>query len=269
MVSRVSPTERKPRKLWWLVGVMVFAFFVLVQMPAAWIVHKYAPQQTYLQYVSGSLWQGSAVWQLPVRNTATAVPPLSGTVQWQWQPWRLLLGKFGADIRVQSAQTRLSGQLHMGSRSWSVYELSGKISPETMTAIAPWQFPDTSIVLNQVTLQRTQHGFIDADGQLSWSGGQLGYPSAGKTYRINLPAMHGQLSSEKKGDTQRLHLSLLDSQDKRLGEFYVDEQNMLDVALTQRLLQYMPEYKGQAPQDTAVVTIRQPLSSGLSATGGH
>lgn len=40
---------------------------------------------------------------------------------------------------------------------------------------------------------------------------------------------------------------------------------MLDVSLTQRLLENMPEYSGQAPQDTPVVSVRQPLLSGLGA----
>ena len=41
--------------------------------------------------------------------------------------------------------------------------------------------------------------------------------------------------------------------------------NMLDVSLTQRLLESMPEYTGQAPQDTPVVSVRQPLLNGLGA----
>lgn len=41
----------------------------------------------------------------------------------------------------------------------------------------------------------------------------------------------------------------MNNQDKRLGDLYIDGDNMLDVSLTQRLLENMPEYKGQAPQD--------------------
>ena len=41
---------------------------------------------------------------------------------------------------------------------------------------------------------------------------------------------------------------------------------MLDVSLTQRLLENMAEYKGEAPQDTPVVSVRQPLLAGLGVT---
>ena len=38
-LSASSP--KRPRKLWWLVGLVVFALFAVLQMPAAWIVEKF------------------------------------------------------------------------------------------------------------------------------------------------------------------------------------------------------------------------------------
>ena len=49
-------------------------------------------------------------------------------------------------------------------------------------------------------------------------------------------------------------------QGQRLGDLYLDNDNMVDVALTQRLLKKMPEYKGQGADDSVVVSIRQPLA---------
>ena len=82
-VPQVSASSQKyPRKLWWLVGLTLFALFALLQMPAAWMIEKYAPNSPYVQHVSGNLWQGSTVWQLPQSAT-----PLTGTADWSWQPW--------------------------------------------------------------------------------------------------------------------------------------------------------------------------------------
>ncbi|WP_201511153.1 type II secretion system protein N [Psychrobacter alimentarius] len=266
-----ASSHKRPRKLWWLVGFILFALFAILQMPASWLLEKYAPDTPYVQHVSGNLWQGSAIWQIPV-----SAIPLTGTAEWSWQPWYLLLGKLGADVDIQADQTRLNGQVKIGLNSWQVDNMSGKIAPETLASVVDWQLPNTPIQVNNVSLQRqsgsnaadnesnkTQAGFTQADGQLTWVGGEVGYPSGGKVFYITMPVMRAELSAEQKNNQNLLHINLLNNQDKRLGDLYIDGDMMLDVSLTQRLLENMPEYKGQAPQDTPVVSVRQPLSAGL------
>jgi general secretion pathway protein N len=149
--------------------------------------------------------------------------------------------------------------------------MSGKIAAETLVSVVDWQLPNTPIQLNNVSIQRQSAagdksaGFHKADGQLTWVGGEVGYPNAGKILYITMPPMRAQLSSEQKNDNHLLHVNLLNNQDKRLGDLYLDGDNMLDVSLTQRLLENMPEYQGQAPQDTPVISVRQPLLTGLGA----
>lgn len=74
---------------------------------------------------------------------------------------------------------------------------------------------------------------------------------------MTLPPLIGQLSL----DRERLHLAITDSNKGRMGDLYVSPDQMLDVQLTQRLLQNVAGYSGQAGLDTAVVTTRQPISS--------
>jgi general secretion pathway protein N len=250
----------------------LFALFAVLQMPAAWLLEKYAPNTPYVQHVSGNVWQGSAIWQLPVSST-----PLTGMAEWTWQPWQLLTGKLGADVNINSEQTRLEGQVKLGLSSWQVDNMSGKIAPETLASVVDWQLPNTPIQVNAVSLKRqsgdneaansdsakTTAGFSDVEGQLTWVGGEVGYPSGGKVFYITMPALRAELSAEQKNNKNLLHINLLNNQDKRLGDLYLDGDNMLDVSLTQRLLENMPEYKGQAPQDTPVVSVRQPLLTGL------
>ena len=269
-VSELS--HKRPRKLWWLIGFVLFALFAVLQMPAAWLLEKYAPNTPYVQHVSGNVWQGSAIWQLPVSST-----PLTGMAEWTWQPWQLLTGKLGADVNINSEQTRLDGQVKLGFSSWQVDNMSGKIAPETLASVVDWQLPNTPIQVNAVSLKRqsgdneaansdsakTGAGFSDVEGQLTWVGGEVGYPSGGKVFYITMPALRAELSAEQKNNKNLLHINLLNNQDKRLGDLYLDGDNMLDVSLTQRLLENMPEYKGQAPQDTPVVSVRQPLLTGL------
>ena len=272
-----TSSHKRPRKLWWLFGFVLFALFAVLQMPAAWLLEKYAPDTPYVQHVSGNLWQGSAIWQLPVSAT-----PLTGAAEWSWQPWHLLLGKLGAEVDISSEQTRLKGQVKVGSSSWQVQNMSGKIAPETLTSVVDWQLPNAPIQVNNVSLKRQSAangaastssensgknaaGFSEASGQLTWVGGEVGYPSGGKVFYITMPALRAELSAEQKNNKNLLHINLVNNQDKRLGDLYIDGDNMLDVSLTQRLLENMPEYKGQAPQDTPVVSVRQPLLDGLGA----
>ena len=271
-----TSSHKRPRKLWWLLGFIFFALFAVLQMPAAWLLEKYAPDTPYVQHVSGNLWQGSAIWQLPV-STA----PLTGAAEWSWQPWHLLLGKFGAKVDITSEQTRLNGQVKVGSSSWQIQNMSGKIAPETLASVVDWQLPNTPIQVKNISLKRQSAanaastssensgknaaGFREASGQLTWVGGEVGYPSGSKVFYLTMPALRAELSAEQKNSKNLLHINLLNNQDKRLGDLYIDGDNMLDVSLTQRLLENMPEYKGQAPQDTPVVSVRQPLLNGLGA----
>ena len=270
-VPQVSASSQKyPRKLWWLVGLTLFALFALLQMPAAWMIEKYAPNSPYVQHVSGNLWQGSTVWQLPQSAT-----PLTGTADWSWQPWYLLLGKVGAEVDIRSGQTQLEGQVKLGRHSWQVDDMDGTIAPETLTSVVDWQLPNTPIRVNGVSLTRNSSankpttdktmGFSHAEGQLTWVGGEVGYPSGNKVFYITIPAVRGQLSQEQKNNKNVLHINLLNNQDKRLGDLSIDHENMIDVSLTQRLLESMPEYKGKAPQDTEVISVRQPLLTSLGA----
>ena len=191
----------------------------------------------------------------------------------------LFTGKLGADVNIHSSQTRLNGQVKLGLNSWQVDNMSGKIAPETLASMVNWQLPNTLIQVNNVSLTRhsdtsdssnsepakDSSGFSAADGQLTWIGGEVGYPSGDKVFYIKMPTLRAELSTEQKNNQDLLHINLLNNQDKRLGDLYIDSDNMLDVSLTQRLLENMPEYKGQAPQDTPVVSVRQPLLSGLGA----
>lgn len=213
-----ASSHKRPRKLWWLVGLVLFALFAVLQMPAAWLLEKYAPETPYVQHVSGNVWQGSAIWQIPLAAT-----PLIGAADWSWQPWHLLLGRFGAEVNISSEQTRLDGQLKIGINSWQVKDMSGKIAPETLANIVDWQLPNAPIQVNNVSLKRQSGSndesgkntseFIQANGQLTWVGGELGYPSGGKVFYLTIPTLRAELSAEQKNNKNLLHINLVNNQD--------------------------------------------------------
>lgn len=266
----MASVSSRPTKLWWLVGLVLLCLCLVVQLPASWIVQKFAPNNPYLQQISGNLWQGHANWQVVTDPTKT----VTGTVSWHWQPWQLLTGKLSFRTDIRSGKTNLIGNSRFGKNTWQITDFSGKISSDTLKQAVNWQLPDTPITLKEVNIEHTSSGFADAKGTLNWAGGELGYPSGGRVYKITMPQMVGTVSLDKASansqnpqnaqtasNGQRLHLALATPQGQRLGDIYLDNDNMVDVALTQRLLKNMPDYHGQGADDSVVVSLRQPLAS--------
>lgn len=256
-MSLAAQVNRKDTPGWrWLVfACILVVVFVLLQLPAAWILARIAPNHPYLDNVSGNIWHGQGDWHY--QN-------VQGVVTWQVRPWMLLLFRASASVELTAGDAHLDGVVTYGRHRIQVDGLRGRIDPETLRAVMPWQWPASPVVFHDVafTLQDTQ-GFADVGGALSWGGGLLAYPNAGHMERANLPLLLGTLSTDK----DRLHLALTNEQKERMADLYLSPQAagqpqmMLDVQLTQRLLQNVASYHGQAGLDTAVVSSRQPLSS--------
>ena len=223
--------------------------FIILQLPAAWIMARFAPNNPYIDHVTGNIWAGQSDWH---------AQQMQGVLSWQLKPWKLLLLRVAADVEVSIADSQLSGQLTVGRQFWQVEQLSGQISAATLRSVLPWQWPDSPIQINNLGIRLDQKSSFDqVEGRLNWGGGSLGYPFEGRVQRMTLPPLIGQLSL----DRERLHLAITDSNKGRMGDLYVSPDQMLDVQLTQRLLQNVAGYSGQAGLDTAVVTTRQPISS--------
>lgn len=258
--SEQSKEQKKPSVLWWLFAVFLILLFMLVKLPAAWVLQKFLPQQTFVENINGNLYQGQAQIQLPAKMTKNQ-KPVTGVVTWKWRAWEILWITGAADITLSSGNTKLNGKLGVSSGTWQVSGLSGKLSYDLLQKVLPMEFPNTDVTLANIQLKNKYKGekkdWLMADGQITWAGGEIGYVNMGKTYTSNLPAMKGNLSLDK----TKMHLNMLDSDDKRMGDIFLDADGMVDVQLTQRLLLNVKGYKGNAALDTAVVSVRQPLSS--------
>lgn len=244
-----SPTTKRLGKRWWFFAAFCLLVCIVLQLPAAWILARFAPNNPYIDHVTGNIWSGQADWH---------AQQMQGVVSWQLKPLQLLLLRVSADVDVSIADSQLSGQIVVGREFWQVKQLDGQVSAGTLRSVLPWQWPDSPIQINGLGIKVDKKtGFDQVDGQLNWGGGALGYPFEGRVQRAAMPPLVGQLSL----DGERLHLALTDSNRGRMGDVYVSPDQMLDVQLTQRLLQNVAGYRGQAGLDTAVVTTRQPIAS--------
>ena len=72
------------------------------------------------------------------------------------------------------------------------------------------------------------------------------------------------LKSVIKDEGGKLILDVQDQRGQKMANLNIDQSLMLDVQLTQRLLQSVPSYTGKAGLDTYVLSSRQPLLGGGS-----
>ena len=236
---------------WWGFAIVAFLVFVLLQVPASWLIAKFYQNNQILKNVTGNIWKGQADWQKGA---------LRGSIEWRTRPLDLLLLRFGAHVDVRSGQTQMQGIMGYGlGKTVTLKHLQGQVATDTLKHVANWQWPSNSIQLNEVSFKyQPDKGFSKASGNLQWGGGALIYLFAQRQDRMDIPSLTGQM----KDDQGKLVIDLTDQRQQKMANLNLDPNLMLDVQLTQRLLMNVASYTGKAGLDTYVISSRQPLLSG-------
>ncbi|WP_445114720.1 type II secretion system protein N [Acinetobacter sp. WZC-1] len=236
---------------WWVIAIVAFLIFVLLQIPATWLISKFYKDTRALQNVSGNIWQGQADWHQG---------NLRGSVSWRTRPLDLIMLRVGANLEIHSGETQLQGIVGYGlGKKIIIRQMTGQIAPTTLKSLVNWQWPANAIQLSDVQFNFNQEkGFSHADGKLQWGGGELQYTFGQRQDRMNMPSLNGQIADE----SGKLGISIQDQRGQKMANLMLDQSMMLDVQLTQRLLLNVPSYDGKAGLDTYVVTTRQPLLQG-------
>ena len=245
----MGATNKKLR--WWMFAVLSFVIFVLLQVPASWLVAKFYTNNQSLYNVSGNIWQGQADWQQL---------DLQGTVTWKIRPWELLRLRTAANVEIHSGQTKLDGVMAYGfGKTLYIQNLNGTIAPETLSAFAVGQWPQQTIQLKDIDLKyKKTEGFKAADGQLHWLGGEMRYRFGERQELINIPNLQAKLVAEQ----QKMIVDIRDNREQKMLNIVLDPSLMMDIQVTQRMLMNAPSYQGQAALDSYVLSTRQPLFQG-------
>lgn len=238
---------------WLTFAIVTFFIFVVLQVPAAWLIAKFYKNNQVLHNVSGNIWQGSADWKKG---------NLRGSLNWQLRPLDFLLLRLGAHVDVHSGNTKISGvAAYSLAKTLSLKEMQGQLAPETLKKLADWQWPSNPIQFSDVALKyKKEQGFSLADGVMQWSGGELNYTFAQRQERMNVPVLAAKLSA----DAGQLIIDVRDNREQKMINIKLDPILMLDVQLTQRLLLNVPSYEGNAGLDTYVISTRQPLIGAMN-----
>lgn len=245
MIKKSKPT------LWWGIAVVAFLIFVLLQVPASWLISKFYKNNQMLKNVSGNIWQGQADWQKGA---------LRGSVEWNTRPLDLILLRLAANVKVQSGQTELDGIVAYGlGKTVHIKQMNGQVAADTLKNVVNWQWPTNPIQLQELHLNyQPEKGFSKAEGQMQWAGGALIYTFGQRSDRMEVPSLKSLIQA----DAGKLILDVQDQRGQKMANLNLDPNLMLDVQLTQRLLQSVPSYSGKAGLDTYVMSSRQPLMRG-------
>ncbi|MDV7406432.1 type II secretion system protein N [Acinetobacter baumannii] len=236
---------------WWFFALIAFLIFIILQIPATWLISKFSKNNQTVHNVSGNIWQGQADWHRGA---------LRGTIHWKTRPLDLLLLRFAADVDIHSGNTQLTGIMAYGfGKKVIVRDMNGQIAPETLKQVVNWQWPVNSIQLKDIQFNyKKEQGFAAVDGQLHCGGGALIYNIGDRQDRMNMPSLSGQLTDQN----GQLQVDIRDQRNQKMANLLLDANMMLDVQLTQRLLLNVPSYDGKAGLDTFVISSRQPLLQG-------
>ena len=253
MVGSYHMQIKSKQTVWWGIAVVAFLVFVILQIPASWLISTFYKNNQILKNVSGNIWHGQADWKKG---------QLQGSVEWRTRPLDLVLLRLGADLKIHSGQTQMDAVVAYGlGKTVHIKNVSGQISADTLKNVINWQWPTNSIQLQDIQLNfNREKGFSKAVGGLQWGGGPLIYSFGQRQDRMEVPS----LKSVIKDEGGKLILDVQDQRGQKMANLNIDQSLMLDVQLTQRLLQSVPSYTGKAGLDTYVLSSRQPLLGGGS-----
>ena len=253
MVGSYHMQIKSKQTVWWGIAVVAFLVFVILQIPASWLISKFYKNNQILKNVSGNIWHGQADWKKG---------QLQGSVEWRTGPLDLVLLRLGADLKIHSGQTQMDAVVAYGlGKTVHIKNVTCQISADTLKNVINWQWPTNSIQLQDIQLNfNREKGFSKAVGGLQWGGGPLIYSFGQRQDRMEVPS----LKSVIKDEGGKLILDVQDQRGQKMANLNIDQSLMLDVQLTQRLLQSVPSYTGKAGLDTYVLSSRQPLLGGGS-----
>lgn len=246
MNATLKPTRPARSRYKLLIGgVLLYILFLIVQMPAVWLVGR-MPETSVIKLsgVGGNLWQGTAnqvTWRAGVDSLDL------GRLRWTLQPGELLGGGIGLAFELGQAPKLLKGTLRMGGDGITLKTVQGQLDAPVLgfasRALSLLQ-PQGGLALDIASLHLDGHR-IHGEAKADWLGARSSLVAAplgdyraelraepdGRRARITVQTLQGALAmsgdgdySPGKGVTGRLVLH--PPQDERRG-LYAPVLNML------------------------------------------
>lgn len=243
------------RARWYaLLGLLTFMTVLVFTTPLHFIWRYVQPQlpplPVVIEQVSGTLWQGRAQVQAPAQ-----LPLGTITVQWDLSAFALLSGQLQADVRAEANHARLTARLTMGlDERVRVDDAQGYLGAEVLQPMLAagqaslsgyFELQQMNVEVDTSTLQ-----VMHVQGQLFFSGGDVGFLIDGKPMNAELPMLLGQLQQ-----TSPTHSNLLMTTEEGLpvGDVFWQKNGWGGVKMRRRFLDVLGQpWPAQAEADTII-----------------
>lgn len=245
--------------LLFLLGALVYVVALVILVPAGWVwqqasAHVNLPPQVQVRQVSGKLWDGSA-------GVVVAGYPLR--VDWSLG-WPSLGGMtLPVDIKLDTAQSSLQGDLTMGWPLSAALEASGHIGVAEFRELI--RKSRGAMIEGDVTIDRLQLAWEDnritrADGLARWPGGRVTWPMGDQTGSADFPPMQANLDTVQGGVELKIA--------EQGGSGPAAQANllwngMMEIQVYKRMVDLADQpWSDSASPDDVVFRVRQPLIRG-------
>lgn len=190
---------KKPALIYVLVFTLSFLVFLIAGLPASFVWgflkdKNVLPKGTEVTSVSGTVWNGEA--KLNVRPMQIG----KAALKWNMKPLKLFMAKLAVQVDAKADAGKLEGEWHWGVTSVGVSELAGNVSPQFVNQLAKEYRAKLdnglSLHITELSMSHDLKQIHDANGNLSWAGGNISYVFSGRRGQANFPPLKGRLSKE-------------------------------------------------------------------------
>ena len=240
-----------------LLGLFVFTIALAVTTPLHFIWRFAEPQAANLpvniKQISGTVWDGQVRVQDPQLGLLD--------VHWQLSPWKLLTANADLNLDVSGNGVQLKGQVMMGTdRQLHVMNTTGFLSSKHLQpllrqgrASLQGDFEVTGLTA-QLDIESRQINQLD--GQLIFSGGDVGFPVDGKPVQAELPLLFGLLKRE----SDKSVLNIETQEGLPIGQAFIQNDGWGGVAIRRRFLDILGQkWPAEATEETVIFEVSRKI----------
>lgn len=240
-----------------LLGFLVFIVTLAATTPLHF-VWKYAEPYSRslpvnIQRVSGTLWHGQAQLQAPQIGALE--------LDWQLSPLALLAAQ--ADLQLQVRGNGLELQTNAvltASQQLTLTNARGSVSSALLEpmlrrgrASLAGEFEVNALAAR---IQLAEKRIDELDGQIIFSGGDVGFPVDGKPIQAQLPLLVGQLQSEQ----DKSVVNIETQEGLPIGQAFLQQDGWGGVAIRRRFLDILGQrWPAEATEETVIFEVSQKI----------
>lgn len=240
-----------------LLGFFVFTLTLALTTPLHFVWRFAQPYAANLpvkiQQVSGTIWDG----QLQINERQLGLLQ----VQWQLDQWQLLTAQAQLAVRVAGDGLQLEGSAVIDADQVLVIRqadgfLSSKhLGPLLRRGKASLNGEFELSGLNaRIDIPTKQ--ISDLEGQVLFTGGDVGFPVNGKPIQATLPLLVGQLA--RNGDKSSLDIRTQEGLD--IGQAFLQNDGWGGVAIRRRFLDILgQQWPAEATEETVIFEVSQKI----------